>query len=52
MDFDINYLRQAFDVEATMSGKYGGVQDKIRDKYPTALYVHIRHIIHIRHTYI
>lgn len=39
--FDMNYLRgQGYDGAAAMSGKFTGVQAKITDKYPTALYVH------------
>jgi len=38
---NINYLRgQGYDGAAAMSGKFKGVQARIIEKYPTALYVH------------
>jgi len=37
----VNYLRgQGYDSAAAMSGKFKGVQTRIIEKYPTALYVH------------
>ena len=41
MGLDLKYLRgQGYDGAAAMSGKFNGVQAKILEKFPTALYVH------------
>jgi len=46
---DISYLRgQGYDGAASMSGKLNGVQAKIREKHPTALYVHCcNHVLNL-----
>lgn len=41
LGIDVSYLRgQGYDGAASMSGKLNGVQAKVRENHPTALYVH------------
>ncbi|XP_025191890.1 52 kDa repressor of the inhibitor of the protein kinase-like [Melanaphis sacchari] len=41
LNIDIKHLRgQGYDGAATMSGKFNGVATLIKNKYPTALYIH------------